>query len=165
MTIISNGGFLPANRLNQIFQKNNHYILAIALLISTLNIFFLFNIYNKKKVLNNHQEDIFLIIFISILSLIMFYSLNGVNISDIIINIITSISNSGISFSNSTEETIIFILLCAMGGTLISNSSGIKFIRIYILVKTTAVEILRLVRPNNVFNNTIFYSDKKLIFK
>ena len=49
-----------------------------------------------------------------------------------------------------------------MGGSLISNSSGIKFIRIYILIKTAAAEIIRLVRPNNVFNNTIFYSEKKI---
>ena len=49
-----------------------------------------------------------------------------------------------------------------MGGSLISNSSGIKFLRIYILVKTAAAEIIKLVRPNNVFNNSIFYSDKKI---
>ncbi len=92
----------------------------------------------------------------------MFYSMAGANISEIIINIITSISNSGISFTKSNDGTIIFILLCAMGGSLISNSSGIKFLRIYILVKVAAAEIIRLVRPNNVFNNTIFYSDKKI---
>ena len=162
MSIISNGGFLPANNLNQIFLRENHYILAIVLLIPTLNIFFLFNCYSKKKIVINHQEDIFLIVFISALSLIMFYSLSNINISEIIINIITSISNSGISFTKSIDGTIIFILLCAMGGTLISNSSGIKFIRIYILVKTAAAEIIKLVRPNNIFNNTIFYSQKKI---
>ena len=162
MSIISNGGFLPANNLNQIFLKENHYILTIVLLIPTLNIFFLFNCYSKKKIIINHQEDIFLIVFISVLSLIMFYSLSDINISEIMINIVTSISNSGISFTKSIDGTIIFILLCAMGGTLISNSSGIKFIRIYILVKTAAAEIIKLVRPNNVFDNTIFYSKKKI---
>ena len=55
-----------------------------------------------------------------------------------------------------------FLFLCVMGGSLISNSSGIKFIRIYILIKTAAAEIIKLVRPNNVFNNTIFYSEKKI---
>ena len=162
MTIISNGGFLPTNSLSQIFLNNNHYILAIVLLIPTFNIFFLLNIFNKKRIINNHQEDIFLIILISVLSLIMFYSLKDTNISEIIINIISSISNSGISFTKSMDGTIIFILLCAMGGTLISNSSGIKFIRIYILVKTAAAEIIKLVRPNNVFNNKIFYSEKRI---
>ena len=162
MTIISNGGFLPTNSLNQIFLKDNYYILAIALLIPTLNIFFAFNFYNKKKLINFHQEDIFLIILISVLSLTMFYSFKNISISEIIINIVTSISNSGISFTKSVDNTIIYILLCIMGGSLISNSSGIKFIRIYILVKTAAAEIIRLVRPNNIFNNTIFYSEKKI---
>ena len=162
MSIISNGGFLPANSLNQIFLKDNEYILAIVLLIPTFNIFFLFNLYNKKKIINNHQEDLFLIIFILILCLIMFYSLNNLKISEILINILSSISNSGISFTKSINGTIFFIFLCAMGGSLISNSSGIKFIRIYILVKTAAAEIIKLVRPNNVFNNSIFYSDRKI---
>ena len=71
-------------------------------------------------------------------------------------------SNTGISFTKSSSGTIIFIFLCAMGGSLISNSSGIKFIRIYILIKSAAAEIIRLVRPNNVFNNLIFYSEKKI---
>ena len=162
MTIISNGGFLPANSLDQIFIKDNRYILAITLLIPTINIFFLFNLFNKRRIINDHQEDLFLIAFILVLSLVMFYSLKNVDISEILINIISSISNSGISFTKSSSGTIIFIFLCAMGGSLISNSSGIKFIRIYILIKSAAAEIIRLVRPNNVFNNLIFYSEKKI---
>ena len=162
MTIISNGGFLPSNNLNQIFSNKNHYILSITLLIPTLNIFFLLNFFNKKKLINNHQEDLFLMVFILILSLTMFYTVQNINLSEIIINIISSISNSGISFTQSFDGTLIFLFLCVMGGSLISNSSGIKFIRIYILVKTAAAEIIKLVRPNNVFNNTIFYSDKKI---
>ena len=162
MTIISNGGFLPSNNLNQIFSNKSHYILAITLLIPTLNIFFLFNFFNKKKLINNHQEDLFLMVFILILSLTMFYAVQNIDLSEIIINIISSVSNSGISFTQSFDGTLIFLFLCVTGGSLISNSSGIKFIRIYILVKTAAAEIIKLVRPNNVFNNTIFYSDKKI---
>ena len=162
MTIISNGGFLPTNSLNQIFLNNKHYILTIALIIPMLNIFFLLNIFSKKKLIYNHQEDLFLIIFVTVLSLILFYTLKGNNFSEIMINVITSISNSGISFTTAFDGTIIFIFLCMMGGSLISNSSGIKFIRIYILIKTAAAEIIKLVRPNNVFNNTIFYSEKKI---
>ena len=162
MTIISNGGFLPTNSLDQIFLKDDYYILAITLLIPTINIFFLFNLFNRRRIVSDHQEDLFLLVFISVLSIIMFYSFKNVNFSEVLINIISSISNSGISFTKSSSGTIIFIFLCAMGGSLISNSSGIKFIRIYILIKSTAAEIIRLVRPNNVFNNSIFYSDKKI---
>ncbi len=161
MTVISNGGFLPTNSLNQIFLSDK-YILAIALLIPTINIFFLFNLFNKKKIIYNHQEDLFLLIFILALTLVMFYSFKNVEISDVFIDIVSSISNSGISFTSSKNGAIVFIFLCALGGSLISNSSGIKFIRIYILVKTAAAEVIKLVRPNNVFNNTIFYSEKKV---
>ena len=162
MTIISNGGFLPTNSLNQIFLKENNYILAIVLLIPTLNIFLLYNFYNKKRIINNHQEDLFLIFFISILSLVMYYTLNNTSISEVLINIISSISNSGLSFSKSADGSILFIFLCVIGGSLISNSSGIKLLRIYILLKTATAEIIKLVRPNNVFNNTIFYSGKRI---
>ena len=162
MTIISNGGFLPTNNLNQIFLKENYIILAFVLLIPTLNIFLLFNLYDRKKIINHHQEDLFLIIFISILSFIMLYTLENTRISEIVINIISSISNSGVTFTKSSDETILFIFLCVVGGSLISNSSGIKFTRMYILIKTAFAEILKLVRPNNVFNNTIFYSDRKI---
>ena len=44
----------------------------------------------------------------------------------------------------------------------ILTASGIKFIRIYILLKSASAEIIKLVRPNNVFNNTIFYSEKRI---
>ena len=162
MTIISNGGFLPTNNLGQIFLKDNNYLLAIILLIPTLNIFLIFNFFNRKKIIYNHQEDLFLIIFILALTLIMFYTFKNVGIIEILINIISSISNSGITFTKSINSTIVFIFLCAVGGSLISNSSGIKFIRIYILIKTASAEIIRLIRPNNVFNNVIFYSEKKI---
>ena len=69
MTIISNGGFLPTNSLDQIFLKDDYYILAITLLIPTINIFFLFNLFNRKRIISDHQEDLFLIVFISILSI------------------------------------------------------------------------------------------------
>ena len=162
MTIISNGGFLPSNSLNQIFVKNNHFILAIALLIPTFNLFLFFNLLSKKQILKNHQEDLYLITLITILSLLLLNVLDDISLSDVIINIVSSISNSGISFNQSPNGTIFFILLCLMGGSLISNSSGIKFLRIYILIKTASAEIIKLVRPNNIFNNNIFYSEKKI---
>ena len=64
--------------------------------------------------------------------------------------------------TNQVETTLLYIILCIIGGALISNSSGIKFLRIYILLKTASSEIIKLVRPNNVFNNSILYSENKI---
>ena len=162
MTIISNGGFLPTDNLNQIFNNDNNYILIIVLLISALNIFLFLNIINKKKLINNHQEDLFLILFVIMISLILFFLLKSNSINEIVINILSSISNSGITLSKSVDQKLLYIILCIIGGSLISNSSGVKFLRIYILLKTAAAEIIKIVRPNNVFNNTIFYSNTKI---
>ena len=162
MTIISNGGFLPTNNLNQIFSSDNKYFLTIILLIPMLNFFLLLNIFDKKKLINYHQEDLFLISFIVFLSLIIFFTFNESSLNDTVINILSSLSNSGITFTKSVDGTLFFIVLCIIGGSLISNSSGIKFIRIYILLKSASAEIIKLVRPNNVFNNTIFYSEKRI---
>ena len=60
------------------------------------------------------------------------------------------------------DGTLFFLILSIIGGSLISNSSGIKFVRLYILIKSASAEIIKLVRPNNVFNNTLFYSEKKI---
>ena len=162
MTLISNGGFLPTNYLSQIFSTENKHFLAITLLIPMLNIFLFFNIFNKKKLISNHQEDLFLISFIAILSLIIFFSLNNIDLSEVIINILSSLSNSGLTLTKSVDGTLFYIILCIIGGSLISNSSGIKLIRIYILIKSTSAEIIKLVRPNNIFNNSLFYSEKKI---
>ena len=162
MTIISNGGFLPTDNLSQIFNNDNNYILIIVLLISALNIFLFLNIINKKKLINNHQEDLFLILFVTMISLILFFLLKSNSINEIVINILSSISNSGITLSKSVDQKLLYIILCIIGGSLISNSSGVKFLRIYLLLKTAAAEIIKIVRTNNVFNNTIFYSNTKI---
>ena len=45
---------------------------------------------------------------------------------------------------------------------MISNTSGIKLARFYILLKITSLEIIKLISPNSVINKTIFNSDKKI---
>ena len=49
-----------------------------------------------------------------------------------------------------------------IGGSLISNSSGIKLIRFYILLKITSYEIIKLISPNSIINKTIFNSKNKI---
>ena len=49
-----------------------------------------------------------------------------------------------------------------MGGSLISNTSGIKFLRIYILLKASFIEIFKLVKPNNIINQNILITNIKI---
>ena len=58
--------------------------------------------------------------------------------------------------------SLYFLLLTIIGGSLISNTSGIKLTRIYILLKITSSEIIKLISPNSIINKTIYNSDKKI---
>ena len=82
---------------------------------------------------------------------------------NIIISVLSSLSNSGLSLLNSDSNlSLYFILITIIGGSIISNTSGIKLARIYILLKTVSSEIIKLVSPNSVVNKNFFNSDKKI---
>ena len=162
MSLISAGGFLPTNSLSQIIQSNPQKIVLIfSLLISTLNFFLLFNIFEKKIIFYEHKEDLYLItLSIILILLIYFNNYGGLNL---IISVLSSLSNSGLSLINSDNNlSLYFILLSVIGGSLISNTSGIKFTRIFILTKEASAEIIRLISPNSVINKSIFNSEKKI---
>ena len=56
-----------------------------------------------------------------------------------------------------------FIILTLIGGSVLSTTSGLKFLRIYILTKAFLLEIYKLVKPNVIMNTKIMFSEKKLI--
>ena len=79
------------------------------------------------------------------------------------INVISSVGNSGITISKTQEDiSLYFLILTLIGGSLISTTSGIKFLRLYILIKASISEVLKLVRPNNVINQSIMGTEMKI---
>ncbi len=162
MSLISGGGFLPSDNLGNIiitgFQK---LTLIILLLLSMLNFFLIFNIFNKKILLKNHNEDLYLIILSLILILLVFF--NKFDSLDLIISVLSSLANSGITLLKSDLNlSLYFLLITIVGGSIISNTSGIKLARFYILLKITSSEIIKLISPNSVINRTIFSSENKI---
>ncbi len=162
MSLISGGGFLPSDNLGNIiitgFQK---LTLIILLLLSMLNFFLIFNIFNKKILLKNHNEDLYLIILSLILILLVFF--NKFDSLDLIISVLSSLANSGITLLKSDLNlSLYFLLITIVGGSIISNTSGIKLVRFYILLKITSSEIIKLISPNSVINRTIFSSENKI---
>ena len=125
-----------------------------------LNFFLIINIFKKKLLLREHKEDFYLII-LSFIFILLVY-LNNYSGLNIIISVLSSLSNSGLSLINSDNNlSLYFILITVVGGSLISNTSGIKFMRIYILLKAASSEIIKLISPNSIINKNIFNSEKK----
>jgi trk system potassium uptake protein TrkH len=165
MTLISTGGFLPTNSLSQIIKSNfQEIILIISFIISLLNIYFLLSIFNNQKnFFKKHYEDFLLIILVFALSIIIFLSIGNINYVETLSIVLSSINTSGISISKINNNfSFLLLILTIIGGSLISNTSGIKFIRFYILLKASFLEVLRLVKPNNIVNQNILLSNKKI---
>ena len=162
MTLVSGGGFIPTVSIDKIISTNFQKIIFIfSLIVSMLNFYLLFNLSSKKRLIKEHREDLYLII-LSIIFCILIY-FNNYKGLDIIISVVSSLANSGLTLVKSDNNlSLYFLLITIIGGSLISNTSGIKLTRFYILLKITSSEIIKLISPNSVINKTIFNSDKKI---
>ena len=163
MSVISSGGFLPTNFLHDIIRNDFQAILlCVGFLISILNFYLIYNFFFGRDNLKEHSEDIY-IIFLVLAFSIIFYLINDLNFSYVLINILTSISTSGISTGVIPENFgLYFIILTLLGGSVLSTTSGLKFLRIYILIKAFLMEIYKLVKPNVMLNTKIMFSEKKI---
>ena len=162
MTLISGGGFIPTDDISKIIRTNFQKIIFIfSLLISMMNFYLLYNLFNKKTLLKEHKEDLYLSIFTIILFVLIYF--NNYKGLDIIISVVSSLANSGLSLVKTDNNlSLYFLLITIVGGSLISNTSGIKLTRFYILLKITSSEIIKLISPNSIINKTIYNTEKKI---
>jgi len=162
MSIISSGGFMPVNDLDIILVNDTQIILfSILILISFFSIFFIYNLISiRKKNLNFFYEDLHLLsYFISVLIIFfLFFSFNN----DFIYNLLSltsSISNIGLSLDfDQSNLNFVYIILVIIGGSFFSTSSGLRFIKVYSLLKYSLNQILSYSRPKNIFMNKLIFS-------
>ena len=163
MTVISSGGFLPTNSLDRIITTNLQSIfLSLSFLVSLLNFYLIYNIFFNRSDLKNHKEDSYLVILIIIFSTV-FYFIHELDLLSVFVNILSSIGTSGISLGEVQDNFALYLLiLTLLGGSVLSTTSGIKFIRIYILIKALFAEMYKLVKPNVIISSNIIFSEKKI---
>ena len=162
LTIISSGGFLPVNDLSNIIKDNYQVIvLSILMLISFFSLFFIYNLFfSKKNDINFFYEDLHLVIYlVSVVTVFfLFFSFNY-DFSYNLLAITSSISNIG--FSLNTQQTnlnFIYLILVIIGGSFFSTSSGLRFIKIYSLLKFSLNQILSFSKPKNIFMNKLIFT-------
>jgi len=103
------------------------------------------------------------IVIITLTLLFYFFIIPNEGIAAVFLAVTSSISTSGIStYSSNFDVSLLFILLTIIGGSLISTSSGLKYIRFYILLKISYQEIYKLVKPMNIVNRNLFHSESKI---
>tara|TARA_B100000989_G_scaffold135590_1_gene100760 strand:- start:72 stop:1214 length:1143 start_codon:yes stop_codon:yes gene_type:complete len=162
MTAISSGGFLPDNELSAILITNTQVIVfSLLMLISFFSIFFIYNlIFLRNKNLNFFYEDIHLFLYFLILVTIFFIFFSyDKNFSFNFLNLVSSISNIGLSLEVEQKNlNFFYLLLVIIGGSFFSTSSGLRFLKIYSLAKYSINQILSFSKPNNVFMNKLIFS-------
>ena len=164
-TTISSGGFLPTESLSNITTNNLQIlVLSFTLLFPVFNYYLLYKIFTKQFKFRDHQEDLHLgIVIITLTLLFYFFIIPNEGIAAVFLAVTSSISTSGIStYSSNFDVSLLFILLTIIGGSLISTSSGLKYIRFYILLKISYQEIYKLVKPMNIVNRNLFHSESKI---
>ena len=162
MTLISGGGFLPSDDIGKIISTNFQKIIFIfSLIVSMLNFYLIFNLLSRNTLVREHKEDLYLIA-LSIIFCALIYFNNSAGL-DIIISVVSSLANSGLTLIKVDNNlSLYFLLIAIVGGSLVSNSSGIKLARFYILLKITSLEIIKLISPNSIINKKIFGSENTI---
>jgi len=164
MIVSSTGAFLPTNELSEIIRYSSQkIILTVALVFSTLNIYFFYSLFTNVNTLKKHYEDIFILLVITFLSLIIFFSIQDITFLNIFFSVVSSISNSGLTLYKPPENFfLLFIFITIIGGSILSNSSGIKLLRLYVLFKSTVLEIFKLVSPNVIIDQRILKTEHRI---
>ncbi len=166
MTIISSGGFMPVNDLSLVLNSNIKIIIfSFLMLISFFSIFFIFNlIFLRNKNLNFFYEDIHLFLYFIIV--ITFFFIFDKNFIYSFFSLVSSISNIGISLkTNHDNLSFVYLVLVIIGGSFFSTSSGLRFLKIYSLIKYSLNQILSYSKPKNIFMNKLIFFKINFDFK
>ena len=169
LTLVSSGGFLPANNLSNIIKENSQIIiLSFLMLTSFFSIFFSYNlVFSKNKNINFFYEDLHLIIYFTIVVSIFFLFFSFKNDFSInLLSISSSMSNIGFSLDNEKSNlSFVFLILVIIGGSFFSTSSGLRFIKVYSLFKYSINQILSFSKPKNIFMNKLIFTKINFDFK
>ena len=163
LTIISSGGFLSFNSLDQVLNTDLKIIIfSTTMLVSFFSIFLFFNLISIRNKINFFYEDFYLLIYLLFLIIIFFIFFNDSNnFPSLFLSIASSISNIGFYFDNSKQNLyFLYLILVIIGGSFFSTSSGIRFIKFFTLIKFSINELLSHSKPKHIFLSKMTFFDK-----
>ena len=168
LTIISSGGFKPLNEINLILNNNYKIIVfALTLLIPFFSIFLSYNIfYLKNRNLNFFTEDYYLLYYLIVVTVIFFVFFSENNFIELFLSITSSVSNIGIYLSNyNNKYYLIYLILVIIGGSFFSTSSGIRFFKIFTLIRFSFNEMLSHTNPKQVILNKVIFDNSQINYE
>ena len=168
LTIISSGGFKPIDYLNPLLDNDiKVLIFSFTLLFSFFSIFLIYNlVFLKKRNLNFFTEDFYLLAFLISIIFLFFIFSGSENFTGFVFAITSSVSNIGIYFSKfDNNYSFVLLILVIIGGSFFSTSSGLRFFKIYTLLKFSFNELLSHTKPRQVMINKVIFENKNINHK
>ena len=99
---------------SEIIENNfQSTVLCIGFLISILNFYLFYNVVFARDNLKKHNEDLYIIGTVLVFSMI-FYFTNNLNFTSVLINILSSIGNSGISIIAVPENFGLYFIILTL---------------------------------------------------
>tara|TARA_B100001741_G_scaffold153053_1_gene126437 strand:- start:460 stop:1152 length:693 start_codon:yes stop_codon:yes gene_type:complete len=134
------------------------------MLISFFGILLPYNvIFSRKKDLLVFTEDYYLLVYlVSLIGIFFIFFNQDNNFSITLFSLISSVSNIGFSFEVNNQDNFIFLILIIIGGSLVSTSSGLRFLKIYILTKFSLNELVSHTKPKHILLNKVLFSKVKI---
>ena len=119
----------------------------------------LFNMFQDPKKVNSEKNNLPFSNFLSEVEAgrVVEVQIQGNNISGVL-----SDGKTFTTYSPNFDISLFLIILTIIGGSVISTSSGFKYVRFYILLKTSYREIYKLVKPNNIFSKNLFNTESQI---
>ena len=165
LSIISSGGFKSVNEINYLLNTDfKIIIISFTFLISFFSIFFSYNlIYYKKRQLSFFTEDFYLLSYLIIVLFIFFAFFTNNNFPKLFFSITSSVSNIGIFFTEYDHNlSFIYLILVIIGGSFFSTSSGLRFFKIYTLIKFSINELLSHTKPKQILLSKLIFDKNKV---
>ena len=164
LTIISSGGFKPVEQVDYLINNDlKSIIFSLTFLFSFFSIFLGYNlIFVKKKYLNFFTEDFYLLFYLVFVLLTMFLVIKE-EFHIILFSLTSSVSNIGIFYSNSFSNSyFLCLILVIIGGSFFSTSSGLRFFKIFTLIKFSINELLSHTKPKQVLISKVIFDTNKV---
>ena len=164
LTIISSGGFKSINQIEYVLNNDLKIIIfSLTLLFSFFSIFLLYNlIFFKNRYSNYFTEDLYLLFYLSCVFFILFiFSKN--NFPETLLAISSSVSNIGFYLSDAeSKKYFVYLILVIIGGSFFSTSSGLRFYKIYTLIKFSINELLSHTKPKQIMISKNIFDKNKI---
>jgi trk system potassium uptake protein len=164
-TTVATGGFSPNNDSIASYSSYNQIVITVFMFFGAVNFSLYFALFTGKfKQVFRNEELIAFFSFVCIMAVIIagdiyyygIYSTIGESVKHSFFQVVSIVTTTGFGTADYDQwpaiTQVIMLFLCFTGGMIGSTAGGVKFSRLFVLVKNIRFEVRKIIHPNGVFS-------------